>query len=63
MYLGYYQDQPAAIAVAYAGVKNVFISTIAVKPEFRRKGLGLAMVQACITAPEAQDAQYAILQA
>ncbi len=59
-YLAYYNDKPAATARLYINGEYVYLYSVTVKGEFRRRGVCLALLQACLQSPYVKSAKYVI---
>lgn len=61
LYLGYCKNIPVATAMIHVGSETLSISSVAVKPEFRRRGIATAMTHACLTTPRPEAVTTAVL--
>lgn len=61
--IGFFQHQPAMTALVHREGQTACISSMAVVPEFQRKGLGSAMLQHCLAVEAQRGTQRAVLVA
>lgn len=61
LYLGFYQNIPAATSMAHVGKTSIGISSVTTRKAFRRKGIGQAMTQACILTQHPETVTHATL--
>ncbi len=62
LFIGYYEKTPCAISLVCMGSTNIGIYAVGVLEEFRNRGLGKAMTQACLQARQASTRKRAVLQ-
>lgn len=58
-----YDQKPAATAMLYCGDSVAGIYAMSTKAEFRRKGLGSAAINACVTLARQQQLEHVVLYA
>jgi GNAT superfamily N-acetyltransferase len=62
-YLAYYNDEPAATSLVYCSNETAGIYAMSTLAKFRRKGLGIAAVNACLEIAKNKQMKNVVLYA
>lgn len=62
-YLAFYNNEPAATSLVFCSEETASIYAMSALAKYRRKGLGTAVVQACLDLAQKKHMKYAVLYA